>query len=227
MKKQMTARLKAMSIHLCISAVLFISTALLLIYHYFPSVNFYINGGWQGLRLMFMIDIVLGPLITFLIYNPNKPKKEIRSDFCLVAIIQVAALVYGGWHIYQQHPRFLLLNPLGVIESVTKRQFAGDLSTLDFSQMPMLAGLPLVAYDENSKKNQGLVSPEFAKPSAIRAEKIVVNESPDTVKDNYVLARKQYPNDVLLRLVGSYKTRWILVNNKWQETALLGEENTL
>ncbi|STZ70291.1 Uncharacterised protein [Moraxella caprae] len=48
-------------------------------------------GAIQGLTLVFLVDVVLGPLLSFLVYNPAKPKKEIISDFVIIGAVQIAA----------------------------------------------------------------------------------------------------------------------------------------
>ena len=103
------ARLSAMAIHAMISAIVFVATAAILIFLFFPSIHFQINGGWQGLRLMFAIDLILGPLLTFLIFNPLKSLREKIFDLSCVALVQLLALVYGFYTIYQQRPVLLLV----------------------------------------------------------------------------------------------------------------------
>lgn len=73
---QIKPRLKAFALHLLISGTIFLTTALLLIYWFFPSAHFKINGGIQGLMIMFAIDIIIGPVLTLLVYNPLKLKKK-------------------------------------------------------------------------------------------------------------------------------------------------------
>ena len=103
------ARLSAMAIHAMISAIVFVATAAILIFLFFPSIHFQINGGGQGLRLMFAIDLILGPLLTFLIFNPLKSLREKIFDLSCVALVQLLALVYGFYTIYQQRPVLLLV----------------------------------------------------------------------------------------------------------------------
>ena len=59
-----------------------------------------LDGGWQGIKLIAAIDVVLGPALTLLIYKPNKPR--LVFDLSLIAAIQLSALVYGFHAAYQQ-----------------------------------------------------------------------------------------------------------------------------
>lgn len=62
------------------------------------------RGGWQGLQLVAAVDLVLGPLITLVIYNPGKSRRELRIDITLVVLLQVMALAFGVKAVYEQRP---------------------------------------------------------------------------------------------------------------------------
>ena len=67
---------------------------------WFPGELFFIDGGWQGLKLVAMVDLVLGPALTLLLYKPKKP--NLILDMSLIAAIQIAALAYGFYTTHQQ-----------------------------------------------------------------------------------------------------------------------------
>ena len=54
--------------------------------------------------VLLAVDVVCGPLITLLISNPKKSKKETILDFSLIGVLQVAALVYGLYFIWLGRP---------------------------------------------------------------------------------------------------------------------------
>ena len=45
--------------------------------------------------LLLGVDVVCGPLLTLLLANPAKPRRERWLDFSLVGLVQLAALLYG------------------------------------------------------------------------------------------------------------------------------------
>lgn len=49
-----------------------------------------------------------GPLLTFVLFSPKKSRKELRVDLTLVAAIQIAALGYGMWTVWQARPLYLV-----------------------------------------------------------------------------------------------------------------------
>ena len=101
-------KLKALSIHLGLSLV-FVSLILgLVIYFWYPLEYLGITN-FKGLVLLILsIDLVLGPLLTFVVFNPNK--KSLRFDLAAIAVIQVAALSYGVHALYQTHPLYITYN---------------------------------------------------------------------------------------------------------------------
>jgi hypothetical protein len=47
------------------------------------------------LALIVGIDIVLGPLMTLILFDPRKSRRALTLDLSLIAIVQIAALGYG------------------------------------------------------------------------------------------------------------------------------------
>ena len=94
------SRSGAFSLHLVISLLVFSSLVAMMLLFWFPGELFFIDGGWQGLKLVAMVDLVLGPALTLLLYKPKKPK--LMLDMSLIAGIQIAALAYGFYTTHQQ-----------------------------------------------------------------------------------------------------------------------------
>ena len=78
-------KIRATSIHLCVSIILFLMIASWIYLTLYPSFYFNMSGGLQGLWLMLGVDVILGPVLTFLVFNPNKEKREILTDFIVIA----------------------------------------------------------------------------------------------------------------------------------------------
>ena len=98
------AKLKAWGIHLGISALIFLPLLWLLLFRWFPAPLFVTDGGWQGLRIMLGVDMVLGPLLTLMIFNPAKSRRETLFDFSCIGLIQAVALCFGAYSIEQKRP---------------------------------------------------------------------------------------------------------------------------
>lgn len=54
------------------------------------------------------VDVVCGPLLTAVLFNPKKPRWELITDLGLVAVIQMAALAYGVYTLAMARPVYLV-----------------------------------------------------------------------------------------------------------------------
>ncbi|MBX2836336.1 MAG: hypothetical protein KTR35_05745 [Gammaproteobacteria bacterium] len=97
--KQTSTR-KAFAIHLVLSLLIFSTLVFTMLVFWFPGKLFYLDGGWQGLKIVALIDIVLGPAMTLFLFKPGK--KSLVFDMSVIASIQIAALVFGFYTTYQQ-----------------------------------------------------------------------------------------------------------------------------
>ncbi len=102
-------KLKATGIHLSLSLIVFIVLAYLIVFDWYPGPYFSVDGGWQGIRLVAAVDLVLGPLITFLIFDLRKSRRAIMFDLLTIATIQIGALIYGIYTTYNQRPLAIVL----------------------------------------------------------------------------------------------------------------------
>lgn len=68
-----------------------------------------LSGGRTLFFLVVLVDVVCGPLLTLVLFNLKKTRKELWFDLGLVALIQLSALGYGVWTVWQARPLFLVL----------------------------------------------------------------------------------------------------------------------
>lgn len=100
----MVRRFKAAGTHLLISFVAFAIIVSGLIYFCYPWPYYKINGLWQGLRITASVDLILGPVLTMIIFTPGKSLRALRFDLAMIALVQLAALIYGVITLYTQRP---------------------------------------------------------------------------------------------------------------------------
>ena len=93
-------RYKAFSVHLGISLAIFVGLLLLIVFVWYPEPYFAADGGWQGIRIIAGVDLVIGPLLTLIVFKPGKP--GLKFDLAVIAIAQFTALVVGTTLVYQQ-----------------------------------------------------------------------------------------------------------------------------
>ena len=97
-------RLRASAIHLLLSCAIAALCALLVFGMWYPYPYREISGGRELFLIVVIVDIILGPLITFTVFNRAKPMTELRRDLTVVVLMQIAALVYGLWTVSVARP---------------------------------------------------------------------------------------------------------------------------
>ena len=108
--QQIQKRLKAALIHASISVAIFVPLAYLVLFHWYPGIYFESDGGWRGMILIFCVDVVLGPALTFIIFTPGKALKKIYFDLGLIALVQLGALIWGIYAVHSQRPVAVILS---------------------------------------------------------------------------------------------------------------------
>jgi len=104
LSEKLMLKLKASSIHLGLSFLVFIVILYFILFEWYPEPFFTAQGGWLGIQIMAFVDLVLGPALTFIVFNHLKPRKEIIFDLSIVVVVQIAALLWGGYNVYTQRP---------------------------------------------------------------------------------------------------------------------------
>jgi hypothetical protein len=95
-------------IHLLSSLLVAAFVAMLVFGLWYPHPYREIVGGIELFLLVMAVDIVCGPLLTAVLYNPAKSARQLFFDLGLVVLIQVAALVYGMYTVVQARPIYLV-----------------------------------------------------------------------------------------------------------------------
>lgn len=99
---------KAMAVHFGLSLLVAAIVAFLVFTLWFPYPYRELAGGRELFLLVMAVDVVCGPLLTFVLFSPTKPKKELRTDISLIVVIQLLALCYGIWNVWQIRPLYLV-----------------------------------------------------------------------------------------------------------------------
>jgi hypothetical protein len=101
---QIKARARAAAIHLSISMAVAALAAVLVMAVWYPREYGILAGGRTLFWLLVSVDVVMGPLLTFVVFNPRKPRAELVRDLGVIALLQLAALAYGLSIVYQSRP---------------------------------------------------------------------------------------------------------------------------
>lgn len=94
--------------HLLGSMLIAAVAASLVFYLWYPYPYRELSGGEELFLLVVGVDVVCGPLLTLVLFNPRKPPLELFRDLTLVGLIQLTALAYGLWTVAIARPAFLV-----------------------------------------------------------------------------------------------------------------------
>lgn len=99
---------KAALVHLAASAAVAALAAVVVFLFWYPHPYGLLSGGRNLFLLVVAVDVVCGPLLTLVLYDPRKPRAELFRDMALVVLIQLAALGYGLFTAFQARPLYLV-----------------------------------------------------------------------------------------------------------------------
>ncbi len=111
--------------HLLLSAIVAALVAALVFFVWYPYPLREVTGSFGLFWLVVVVDVICGPLITLLLSNPKKSRREIIVDLSLVVLIQLGAFGYGMYHVYESRPvavvfevdRLRVLTPLDILQA--------------------------------------------------------------------------------------------------------------
>lgn len=96
------AKLAAFGVHLAISAALFTAIIAVGVALWYPPPYFWIDGGLWVVRIAAIVDVILGPLLTLVVFRPGK--RLLALNLAVIAFFQSAFLTWGVLVMYQQRP---------------------------------------------------------------------------------------------------------------------------
>ena len=98
------ARARASAAHFVFSAMLAAACAALVYLLWYPAPVGSMSGVSDVFLLMLGVDVVLGPLVTLVVFNTRKPRAELVRDLAVVVLVQLGALGFGMWTVFAGRP---------------------------------------------------------------------------------------------------------------------------
>jgi hypothetical protein len=161
----MRNRLGAGGAHFLLSLAIALGVFALVYFTWYPWGLFEVAGGRALFTLIVAVDVVVGPLLTFVVFVPGK--RGLAFDLAVIAVLQLSSLAYGLSVLHESRPAFLVF---------AKDRFellrANDLEAAElararppFSQIPLTG--PLVAGVEFPKDQAEMDTLVFAASSGV------------------------------------------------------------
>jgi hypothetical protein len=102
----MKFRLKAFSLHLLGSATALTLILGTLYFGWYRWPGWYLADATEVVAILIGVDLVLGPLMTFIIANSRKSRHELTRDIGIIVVLQLCALIYGSTSLWKGRPLY-------------------------------------------------------------------------------------------------------------------------
>jgi hypothetical protein len=99
-------RLKAFSLHLAVSVGVLSLVLAVLYAGWYRWPGWYLTGVLHVVAILIGVDAALGPVLTLVIANPAKGRRELARDVGVIVAVQLVALVYGTLTLWQGRPLY-------------------------------------------------------------------------------------------------------------------------
>jgi hypothetical protein len=100
-------KIRAFAIHFGLTLIVGLAAAALIFLVWFPDPFDDMVGGTKLFLLVIGCDLALGPLISLVIFDRRKSRRELITDYSIVGILQLAALGYGIYAVSMARPVYI------------------------------------------------------------------------------------------------------------------------
>lgn len=133
-------RFQAFALHVLISVCLVAFCYVLIFFVWYPGLIAYASNVSSIFLLLLLVDVVIGPIITLIIFNPQK--KELKRDLRIIGLLQMLALLYGLHTMFVVRPVYIVFNAgqfdLTYANQISEKNMA-LVNNDDFRTLPLLA----------------------------------------------------------------------------------------
>jgi hypothetical protein len=102
------SRWKAVAIHLLVTLCVAACAALLVFGVWYPHPYRIVSGGLELFAILISADVVVGPLLTAVVFNAAKSARELRLDIAVIGMLQLGFLAYGLHTVFVARPVYMV-----------------------------------------------------------------------------------------------------------------------
>ena len=161
MKLASLNRWKAAAIHLGLSVLIAATVVTVMLLVWYPPPYFDTMGGTGLLKILVGVDVTLGSLLTLIIFDPRK--KGLRFDLSVIAALQLGALIYGVWIMFEARPVYaaFAVDRFDVVSANQLEQEDLDAAAPQYRELPLagprLVGIRFPDKEKNPEEGNKLV----------------------------------------------------------------------
>jgi hypothetical protein len=134
----MLFRLKAFGLHLLGSATVLTLVLGTLFLGWYRWPGWYLADVLQLVTAIIGVDLVLGPLLTFVVANKSKSRRELTRDIAIIIAVQLSALTYGSISLWNGRPLYFAFSE-NVLQMVQAYDIDSAEAAIGREQNPGLA----------------------------------------------------------------------------------------
>jgi len=139
-------RFQAFAVHLIASATLVGLFLILTFFVLYPAPLYKVEGARLAIQILVGVDVVLGPLLTLVVFKPGKP--GLKFDMAIIIAIQLSAFIYGASIVISERPVVVsfAVDRFVVIPAAEAKEL--EMDKLDTQQVKLNAIGPTYVYAE-------------------------------------------------------------------------------
>lgn len=103
-------RSQAAGLHFLLTGTMLLIVLVLVVSRWYPVSYRQLSGGWSLLVIVLSVDLCLGPLLTWAVFDVRKSRMSLWRDLSAVGLLQVAALFYGLSVVAESRPVALVFS---------------------------------------------------------------------------------------------------------------------
>lgn len=115
----MKTRVLASGVHLLASAAVMLVFLSIVYLIWYPAPLYKLHGTFDVIKLAVGVDLVLGPLLTLIVFDIRKPRRELVRDLSIIVLVQLSALAWGVHVTLKVRPEFVVMH-LDTLYSITR-----------------------------------------------------------------------------------------------------------
>lgn len=108
MKELLKVKFTAFFIHALVSSVVIGVAAYLVFFVFYPGLLSEISAGARIFALLVIVELVLGPTLSLVVFNPIKSRRELFQDYSLIGLVQFSALMFGLYSAFLARPVYMV-----------------------------------------------------------------------------------------------------------------------